>query len=246
MNPLLSVQDVTAGYTSDIDIVKGVTLSVDSGEIRGLIGLNGAGKSTIMKTVAGFLQPKQGQVLFDGGDITALQPHELAKHRIYMIPQESSLFGYMSVRDNLTLPLEQLRRLVPEAASQSSEKMGEALQLFPILREKLNERAASLSGGQQKQLEFAKAFVLQPRLCMIDEPSIGLSPIVADQVFGWIKLFAERGMAVLLVDHNIRRVIDLSDYVYVLSLGEVSAEGTRETFKGDMIEQVRDWMGLSA
>lgn len=245
MSALLALHGVTAGYTSDIDILRDVSLEVHAREVRGLIGLNGAGKSTIMKTIAGFLRPKFGQVTFDGDDITAMRPHELARHRIYMIPQESSLFGHMSVRDNLTLPLEQLRRLVPEAREETRGVLDEALDLFPTLREKFDDRAGSLSGGQQKQLEFAKAYVLRPRLCMIDEPSIGLAPIVAEQVFGWIRMFAERGMAILLVDHNIRRVIELSDHVYVLSLGEVSAEGPRETFlSGDMVEQVRDWMGL--
>lgn len=244
MSALLKIDAVTAGYTSDIDILRAVSIEVKAGQVRGLIGLNGAGKSTIMKTVAGFLKPREGRVLFDGAEITAIDPHHLAKRRIYMIPQESSLFPYMSVRDNLTLPLEQLRRQGPTRTTSAQDLMREAYDLFPILREKEKDPAGSLSGGQQKQLEFAKAYVLQPRLCMIDEPSIGLSPIVADQVFGWISLFASRGMAVLLVDHNIRRVIELSDYIYVLSLGEVSAQGTRQDFQGDMIEQVRGWMGL--
>lgn len=244
MSALLTIESLTAGYSSDIDILRSVSMRVEAREVRGLIGLNGAGKSTIMRTVAGFLKPKEGRVMFDGEEITGIDPHELARRRIYMIPQESSLFPHMSVRDNLILPLEQLRRLDRSRPIAVEDRMREAYELFPILREKESDAAGSLSGGQQKQLEFAKAYVLQPKLCMIDEPSIGLSPIVADQVFDWIKLFAERGMAVLLVDHNIRRVIDLSDYIYVLSLGEVSAEGTREEFQGDMIEQVRGWMGL--
>lgn len=244
MSALLTVEGLTAGYSSDIDILRSVSMRVEAREVRGLIGLNGAGKSTIMRTVAGFLKPKEGRVTFDGEEITGIDPHELARRRIYMIPQESSLFPYMSVRDNLLLPLEQLRRLDRSRPLAVEDRMREAYELFPILREKESDAAGSLSGGQQKQLEFAKAYVLQPKLCMIDEPSIGLSPIVADQVFDWIKLFAERGMAVLLVDHNIRRVIGLSDYIYVLNLGEVSAEGTREEFQGDMIEQVRGWMGL--
>ncbi|WP_340108947.1 ABC transporter ATP-binding protein [Pikeienuella sp. HZG-20] len=245
MSALLEIEGVTAGYTSDIDILQSVSMEVRAGEIRGLIGLNGAGKSTVMKTVAGFLKPKAGRIRFKGDDISGIDPHQLARRRIYMIPQESSLFPYMSVRDNLMLPLEQLRRLRPERPISTADRMREAYALFPILREKEKDSASSLSGGQQKQLEFAKAFALQPELCLIDEPSIGLSPIVAEQVFEWIELFAKQDMAILLVDHNIRRILSLSDYIYVLSLGAVSAEGTRSDFQGDMIEQVRGWMGLS-
>lgn len=244
MSALLRIEEVTAGYTSDIDILRNVSMELRPGEIRGLIGLNGAGKSTVMKTVAGFLKPKDGRVFLGEEEITGIQPHNLAKRRIYMIPQESSLFPLMSVWDNLTLPLEQAKRLDREHAIDIKARMADAYELFPILGDRQNDAAASLSGGQQKQLEFAKAYVLRPKLCMIDEPSIGLAPSIATQVFGWIRMFAREGMAVLLVDHNIRRVIDLSDYIYVLSLGEVSAEGTRTEFQGDMFEQVRGWMGL--
>lgn len=245
MSVLLDIRGVTAGYTSDIDILRNVSISLEAGEVRGLIGLNGAGKSTVMKTVAGFIHPRHGRILYGGDDITNIRPHELSARRIYMIPQESSLFGHMSVRDNLMVPLQQLTRMVRDTGISIPQVMQEALDLFPILREKINDRASSLSGGQQKQLEFAKAYVLKPRLCMVDEPSIGLAPTVAEQVFEWIRLFARQGMAILLVDHNIRRVIELSDYVYVLSLGEVSAHGPREEFQGDMFIQVREWMGLS-
>ncbi len=245
MSPLLHLDSVTAGYTSDIDIIKNVSLEVAVGEVRGLIGLNGAGKSTVMKTVAGFLAPKEGRISYEGDDITGIKPHDLARRHIYMIPQESSLFPLMNVRNNLTLPLEQASRLDKSRNIDIEKRLSEANDIFPILREKRNDQAGSLSGGQQKQLEFAKAYVLRPKLCMIDEPSIGLAPSIASQVFDWIRLFAKQGMAVLLVDHNIRKVIELSDYVYVLSLGEVSAEGTRSEFQGDMIEQVRGWMGLA-
>lgn len=245
MSALLEIRAVTAGYTSDIDILRKVSVDVAAGEIRGLIGLNGAGKSTLMKAVAGFIRPREGRIVYSGEDITATLPHELSARRIYMIPQESSLFGHMTVRDNLMLPVQQLTRLVTDTGIDVPAVVKEALDLFPILREKLDDRASSLSGGQQKQLEFAKAYVLKPRLCMIDEPSIGLAPSIAEQVFEWIRLFAQQDMAILLVDHNIRRVIELSDYVYVLSLGEVSAQGPREEFQGDMFAQVREWMGLS-
>jgi branched-chain amino acid transport system ATP-binding protein len=119
------------------------------------------------------------------------------------------------------------------------------LDKFPALKLKLNAQAGDLSGGQQKMLEFAKAYLVRPRLCLIDEPSIGLAPKIAAEVYQWIELFSAQGMAILLVDHNVRRVVKLSQYIYVLSLGEITAEGKREDFEGDLHEQVRSWLGVN-
>lgn len=244
MTELLHLENVTAGYSADIDVLRDVSVSVSAGSVRGLIGLNGAGKSTIMKAACGLLALKSGKVTFDGRDITGIRPHELIGLGLYYIPQESSLFPHMSVRDNLTIPLQRRRQLGVKGPDIRSV-LNEMLEHFPLLRDRLEHKAGSLSGGQQKTVEFAKAWLLRPKLCMIDEPSIGLSPIVAEQVFSWIRMFADQGMAILLVDHNIRKVIELSDYTYVLSLGEVSGEGSREHFLGDMHEQVKTWMGLN-
>lgn len=241
MTALLQIEDVTAGYTSDIDILRGVSVTVPPGSIRGLIGLNGAGKSTVMKTACGFLTPRRGRVRFDGEEITGIATHRLLRRGISLIPQESSLFPHLSVEDNLRLPLRAARR----AGLSSDDALERTLERFPEIHGKLRADAGSLSGGQQKMVEFAKAHMLRPRLCLIDEPSIGLSPKIAGEVFGWIRQFADEGMAILLVDHNIRKVIELSDYTYVLTLGEVTAEGPRSQFEGDMHEQVREWLGLN-
>jgi len=123
--------------------------------------------------------------------------------------------------------------------------MEEMLGHFPALRQKLNAQAGDLSGGQQKMLEFAKAYLMRPRLCLIDEPSIGLAPKIAEEVFGWIRLFAEERMGILLVDHNVRRVVKMSSSIYVLSLGEIAAQGRPEDFEGDLHEQVRSWLGIN-
>ena len=118
------------------------------------------------------------------------------------------------------------------------------LTIFPALAARRRAQAGDLSGGQQKQVEFAKAWLQRPRLCLIDEPSIGLAPVLAEEVFGWIGKFAQSGMAILLIDHNVRRVVRMSDRIYVLSLGRVTASGGREDFQGDLHEQVRQWLGL--
>ena len=243
MTALLELNSVTAGYISDIDILRNVSLTIEEKSVRGLIGLNGAGKSTVLKAACGLLKPRIGTIHYAGRDITGIDTHLLLGLGITMIPQESSLFPYLSVEDNLTLPLCQYNR-VSDNAIEVDWAIERMLERFPEVKSKLKNPAGTLSGGQQKMVEFAKAYTLRPRLCMIDEPSIGLAPKVAAEVFGWIKLFAQEGMAILLVDHNIRKVIEVSDFTYVLNLGEVTGKGQREDFGGDLHDQVRTWLGL--
>lgn len=238
---ILELDHVSAGYLADIDILREVSLVVGKGSISGLIGLNGAGKSTIMKAICGFLKPKSGTIAYDGADITGIEPHQLIDRRIWYIPQESSLFPFMTVEQNLRLPLESRRR----RGDDFERRYTDTLEHFPMMREKLRAQAGDLSGGQQKSLEFAKAYLVEPRLCLIDEPSIGLAPKVAQEVFQWIEMFAQSGMAILLIDHNVRRVVKMADFVYVLSLGEITASGKRADFEGDLHEQVKSWLGVN-
>jgi branched-chain amino acid transport system ATP-binding protein len=238
---LLQLDRVTAGYARDIDVLREVSLEVRAGEISGLIGLNGAGKSTLVKTICGFLAPKEGDVKFEGASIAGISPHRLIDHGICCIPQESSLFPYLTVEENLMLPLQGRSARYRERLPGAMEAVGE---VFPMLRDRRTAAAGDLSGGQQKQLEFAKAWLQQPKLCLVDEPSIGLSPRLAEEVFGWIARFAQSGMGILLIDHNVRRVVKMSDRIHVLSLGRITASGGREDFQGDLHEQVRQWLGL--
>jgi branched-chain amino acid transport system ATP-binding protein len=246
MSVVLSLDRVTAGYSVDIDVLRDLSLTVEAGCITGLIGLNGAGKSTVMKAICGFLKPKTGNVVYEGKDITGLEPYRLSARGIWYIPQESSLFPFMTVRENLRLPLENLSRATGAPGRGEIEQRFQAvLEKFPELRPKLRAQAGDLSGGQQKMLEFAKAWLMRPRLCLIDEPSIGLSPKIVEEVFEWIRLFASEKMAILLVDHNVRRVIALSHRIYVLSLGEITASGEPADFAGDLHEQVKQWLGIN-
>lgn len=246
MTALLRLHDVSAGYVAEIDILRKINVAIAPGSITGLIGLNGAGKSTIMKTICGFLPPSAGTIRFDGEDITAIPAHEVINHQISYIPQESSLFNYMSVENNLTLPLEHLaRKKIGLTMNDLASRLEDCFAKFPLLRERGRAKAGDLSGGQQKMLEFAKAYLQRPRLCLIDEPSIGLAPKVAEEVYQWINLFASEKMAILLVDHNVRRVVKMSSYIYVLSLGEITAEGKPEDFAGDLHEQVKTWLGIT-
>lgn len=246
MSVVLSLDRVTAGYSVDIDVLRDLSLAVEAGCITGLIGLNGAGKSTVMKAICGFLKPKTGNVVYEGKDITGLEPYRLSARGIWYIPQESSLFPFMTVRENLRLPLENLSRATGAPGRGEIEQRFQAvLEKFPELRPKLRSQAGDLSGGQQKMLEFAKAWLMRPRLCLIDEPSIGLSPKIVEEVFEWIRLFASEKMAILLVDHNVRRVITMSHRIYVLSLGEITASGEPADFAGDLHEQVKQWLGIN-
>jgi branched-chain amino acid transport system ATP-binding protein len=240
---MLTLSEVTAGYAADIDVLRNVSLSAQAGRITGLIGLNGAGKSTLMKAICGFLRPSNGAIRYDGADITGTAPHKLIDLGIWYIPQESSLFPYMSVAENLRLPLDHLRRAAGRQLNVNA-RIDEMLEHFPI-GGKLRSQAGDLSGGQQKMVEFAKAYVVRPRLCLVDEPSIGLAPKTAAEVYRWIDLFSEKGMTILLVDHNVRRVVKMSQYIYVLSLGEITAEGRPEDFAGDLHEQVKSWLGVN-
>ena len=239
---LLNVENVTAGYAQDIDVLRDVSLQVHAGRVSGLIGLNGAGKSTVVKTICGFLSPKAGQVNFMGKTISGIAPHQLIDLGICCIPQESSLFPYLTVEENLLLPLQGRGKKFRDVIAQRYE---DVLAAFPAVREKRQAQAGDLSGGQQKQVEFAKAWLQQPRMCLIDEPSIGLSPIMAEEVFTWIEKFSQAGMGILLIDHNVRRVVRMSDYVHVLSLGRITAAGKKEEFQGDLHEQVKQWLGLN-
>src|ERR1700681_3295992 len=238
---LLDVANVAAGYVQNSDVLRDASLSVHAGQVSGLIGLNGAGKSTVVKTICGFLAPKSGRIEMCGTSIAGGDPHRLIDLGICCIPQESSLFPYLSVEENLLLALQGRAR---NFASVIAQRYEEVLAAFPALGERRRAQAGDLSGGQQKQVEFAKAWLQHPRLCLIDEPSIGLAPILAEEVFGWIERLAQSGMGILLIDHNVRRVVRMSDRIHVLSLGRITAAGGREDFQGDLHEQVRQWLGL--
>ena len=148
----------------------------------------------------------------------------------------------LSVKENLLLPIQSRKHLF---ANTWQGRYEEVLELFPALKDKLGQSAGELSGGQQKQLEFAKAWMLQPKLCLIDEPSIGLSPKVAEEIFQWLTRFTDQGMGILLIDHNVRRVVKMSQTIFVLSLGSIAASGDQAMFTGDLHTQVKEWLGLN-
>lgn len=229
----LEVAGLTVGYQADLHVLHDVSLQVQVGQLCGLIGLNGAGKSTLLKAICGFLRPSAGGVRLFGEDITATAPHRVLRQGLYLVPQESSLFPYLSVADNLAL--------VARARGTDVEL---AYQRFPVLRDLRRTLAGNLSGGQQKMVEFARALLARPRMLLVDEPTVGLAPLVAQEVYGWLEAFRREGISILLVDHNIPRVVHMADYIYVLNLGRIVAHGPRSQFQRDLRQQVQQWLGF--
>jgi branched-chain amino acid transport system ATP-binding protein len=236
---LLRVENVTAGYVPGIDILQEVSLEVPAGAVVGLIGLNGAGKSTLMRVVSGFLPCRLGRVLFDEQDITGQAPHTMIDRGLWYLPQESSLFPYLSVEDNLMLVASRRRE------GNAKERYRHALEVFPMLRERAKAQAGDLSGGQQKMVEFAKALIARPRLCMVDEPTVGVAPKLADEIYGYVNTLAKSGSSILLVDHNVQQVIRTTATLYVMSLGRITASGASARFAEDLHGQVRQWLGIA-
>lgn len=240
MEALLKVENVTSGYSEDIDILHNISINIAPLTITGMIGLNGAGKTTLIKTIYGFLKPKRGRILFGNEDITNSEPYSLIHKGMWYLPQDSSLFPYLSVEDNLYIPIRPLRL----SRSQVEERIQEVFERFPDLKEKRKKKAGDLSGGQQKMLECAKVLMVKPKLLFIDEPTVGLAPKVAGEMYEKIQEFLNEGMTIFLIDHNVRRVIELSSYIYVMSLGKIANEGPQEQFRGELKQQVRQWLGL--
>jgi branched-chain amino acid transport system ATP-binding protein len=214
---LLEVDQVTAGYGVAPDILNGVTLEVGAGQRCCIIGPNGAGKSTLLKVICGLLRPRSGRVVYGGEDITGLRPDQILLRGLCFVPQDRTLFPQMTVRENL--------------------RMGGFLErdrdLFTELRDRLAQRAGTLSGGQQQMLALARALMLEPSLLMIDEPSLGLAPRLAVRIFETIRQLGDLGIAVLLVEQNARRGLECAEWGVVLDLGVKRFEGRAEDILSD-------------
>jgi branched-chain amino acid transport system ATP-binding protein len=213
--PALELRSVESGYGATV-VLRDVDLTVPASGVVGLLGPNGAGKSTLLKTVSGVIRPSKGSVWLGGTDVTATPVHERARDGLCHIPEGRAIYRSLSVRENLVMQAPKGRE------ADAVEIAGE---VFPILRERLNQDAGTLSGGQQQMLAMAAAYVREPRLVLVDEPSLGLAPIVVDRLFEHLEALRSRGVALLIVDQFVQRVLDLADHVYVLSHGSVDYSG---------------------
>jgi branched-chain amino acid transport system ATP-binding protein len=218
--PLLAVEDVTAGY-GPVTVLRGVTLVAHEGELVTVLGANGAGKSTLLSAVVGLLSPRAGRVTFGGQDITGKAPEAIARQRLVMVPEGRQLFGSMSVLDNLLLGAHGRHR----GRSVLGERLDRVFELFPVLQERTRLPAASLSGGQQQMLAIGRALMAEPKMLLLDEPSLGLAPLVTRQLFDTLRVLHDAGVSIILVEQNARMALELADRAYVMERGSVTVEG---------------------
>ena len=210
----IEFDDVVAGY-KDFMILNNLSFKVKRGSITLLLGPNGAGKSTVLKTLFGLLKPRQGRILLDGEDISGFTQKALLAKGIAFVPQGRNLFGQLTVYQNLELGGITLGTKV------THERIPEVLELFPRVKERLHSQASALSGGEQKQLEVGRALLLRPKVLLIDEPSIGLSPMVVQDVFKLLQKLASQGTTVLMVEQNVKSALKMSDDAIALESGQM-------------------------
>lgn len=226
---LLELNNVVAGYLRGVDVLQGVNLHINPGELVCLIGPNGAGKSTVLRTISGLLHPSQGHILFDGEDIGGLRPDLILRRGIAHVPQGHSAFPSMTVHENLLMGAYTVKN-----KSERRRRLNEVYAMFDLLQDRRDEKAGNLSGGQQKILEIGRALMLNPRMILFDEPSLGLAPKTARMVFQTIeRLKLEAGITVLMVEQNAKSGLAIADRGYVLELG-------RERLKGPASELLND------
>lgn len=218
--PLLKLTNVVAGY-GDIEIVRGISLHVDKGEVVTVVGANGAGKTTILRTLCGLIPLKSGSLEFDGLTLGNHPPHDIVEAGITMVPEGRQLFPFISVRDNLLMGAYK-----KSARGTASQRMEEVLVLFPRVRERLDQLAGSLSGGEQQMVAIARGLMASPKIMVFDEPSLGLSPLLVSQVFDIIGEIVKLGTTVLIVEQNIYHTLKIADRGYVLENGEIVLSGS--------------------
>ena len=229
---MLSVNNISVGYKGLL-AVQDVSFAIDKGEIVCLVGSNGAGKTTIVKTIAGLLQPEKGEILLEGSPIHKTPAYEIVKKKISMIPEGRRLFGRLSVLDNLLLGAYSLG-----SKDEIEETLQSVYKLFPILKERKGQRAETFSGGEQQQLAIARGLMSRPELLMLDEPSLGLSPKLVSEIFDIIREISQNGVTVLLVEQNVFEALSISHRAYVLQTGQVVMEGKgADLLKSDLVRQ---------
>lgn len=234
---MLTLENVDAGY-GPTTILHDVSLNVKEGEIVTIVGANGAGKTTTLRTIVGQILPRAGKITFMGEDITKLPAHEVVDRGIILIPEGRQLFPDMTVRENL-----QMGTYRRAARATQDSRMEEVLELFPRVRERLDQTASSLSGGEQQMVAIARGMMANPKILMFDEPSLGLAPIIVSQVFDVVRKVAATGTTVLIVEQNVFTTLKVANRGYVLENGHVVLSDTAEALlKNDHVR--RAYLGI--
>jgi branched-chain amino acid transport system ATP-binding protein len=228
---MLSIYNLHAAY-GKVEVLHGISLEVPKGKVVTLIGSNGAGKTTTMRAVSGMIKPKGGKITLSGKDITGMDSHRIARAGLAHSPEGRRVFATMSVRDNLLLGAFP-RFTRARARGDINHDLEKALELFPRLKERQAQLAGTLSGGEQQMLAMARAVMLNPEVVLLDEPSMGLAPILVDEVFRIIQRLKEQGVTMLLVEQFAAAALNVADYGYVLENGRIAVEGPAEKLKND-------------
>ena len=224
---ILEVNDVSVTY-GDIQALWDVGFNIAEGQLVTILGANGAGKTTTLKTVAGLLQPKYGKITFNGRRVSGLPPHEVADTGISLVPEGRQLFPQLNVEDNL-----RMGSYLKRTRDKRQKNLKQVFELFPVLAERSKQEAQTLSGGEQQMLAIGRALMQDPKLIMFDEPSLGLAPILVQEVFSIIRELNSQGRTILLVEQNVRQALKIADYCYVLENGRIVHEGTGEALEKD-------------
>ena len=223
---MLRASDIYAGY-GQIEALHGVSLKVETGQIVALIGANGAGKSTLLKTLAGVVRSASGQIEFEGDFITNLPSHMLTRRGISLVKEGRGILAAMTIEENLKLG----GYILP--GDRALEHIKSMYEMFPVLNERKNQIAGTLSGGEQQMLAIGRALVSNPKLLMLDEPSLGLAPLIVTQIFACIESLKNEDISILLVEQNASKALKIADYGYVISSGEITHEGTGSALLND-------------
>jgi len=233
---MLEVRDLVAGY-GGVPILRGLSLDVAPGEITAVLGANGVGKTTLNRAISGLVRASSGSITFDGARIDALSPAAIVAAGLIHVPEGRKIFPNLSVRENLELG--SYRR----ARSNRATNLERAFDIFPRLRQRQGQFAGTLSGGEQQMLAIGRGLMAEPRLLIMDEPSLGLSPLLVDEMFALISRIAAEGLAVMLVEQNVVQSLDLAGHAYVLENGAIAMSGTAATLKHDP-QLMKTYLGL--